>query len=351
MPFLSIIVPIYKVEEYLPKCIESIISQTFSDLEIILVDDGGADNCPDICDAYAEKDERIKVVHKKNGGLVSARKAGMKAATGKYAAFVDGDDSIARDMYEAMCQAARQADADIVIEGFEFVYPDRVELWQDKVGCGEYDKKGLMQSIYPVMMCHDNGLTRNVAPALWNKIFRRELLDSILSGMNEGIRDGEDAAVTYPCLFAAKKVVFMDAGHHYRYRINPESMSRSFDKVWYESASNYCEWMNDKFKNAESPLKESASLENFRMLYRYVNREYAFCKENKEERFHKRMKNIMENTAVGKSLRQVDLRKLRLSLFEKLQYGMLKHGRYTLCKILCWIIYVYNDIKKVNIAG
>lgn len=341
MPFLSIIVPIYKVEKYLPECIDSIISQTFSDLEIILVDDGGNDNCPDICDAYAKRDKRIKVIHKENGGLVSARKAGIKAATGKYAAFVDGDDSIANGMYETMCKAARQTGADIVAEGFEFVYPDRVELWHDNVCDGEYNKDSLIQSIYPVMMCHDNRLIRNVAPAIWNKIFRRELLGSILLGMNEKIRDGEDAAVTYPCLLAAEKVVFMTSEHHYRYRINTASMSRSFDKIWYESASAYCVWMNDKFGNADAYLKESVNLENFMMLYRYVNREYAFCKKSKKENFHKRMKKIIEETAVGKSIWKVDLRNLKLSFWDKLKYATLRHKMYTFCKVLCWIEYSY----------
>lgn len=347
MPFLSIIVPIYKVEEYLPECIESIMNQTFSDMEIILVDDGGNDNCPDICDAYAKKDKRIKVIHKENGGLVSARKAGITAATGEYVTFVDGDDSIAKEMYESMCRMIRKANADIVVGGFEFDYPDRVEYWQDKVHDGEYDKAGLIQDIYPVMMCHDNSLVRNVSPSLCNKIFRRELLYSILSEMNEGIRDGEDAAVTYPCLIEAKKVVFMTSEHHYRYRIISESMSHGFDKAWYESASSYCKWMNDKIGNADSYLKESVNLENFRMLYRYVNREYAFCKENKGELFHKRIKKIMKETTVGKSIWNVDLHNLQLSFFDKLQYEMLKHKRYTLCNIICWIRYSYER-KKVK---
>lgn len=350
MPFLSIIVPIYKVEEYLPKCIDSIIDQTFPDIEIILVDDGGYDSCPDICDEYAKRDKRIKVIHKENGGLVSARKAGIKAATGKYAAFVDGDDSIAQGMYETMCKAALQTDADIVVEGFEFVYPDRVELWHDNVCDGEYDKERLIQSIYPVMMCHDNNLTRNVAPALWNKIFKRELLGSILSGMNEGIRDGEDAAVTYPCLLAAGKVVFMTSEHHYRYRINTESMSRSFDRVWFESASAYCMWMNDKFGNADSYLKESVNLENFKMLYRYVNREYFFCKKNKEENFHKRMKKIIEETTVGKSIWKVDLQNLKLPFWDKLKYVVLRHKMYTFCKVLCWIEYSYGRMHAKSDA-
>ena len=99
---VSIIVPIYMVEKYLVRCIESIISQTYSNLEIILVDDGSLDDCPQICDEYAKKDNRIKAIHKKNGGLSSARNAGMEVVTGNYILFVDSDDYIKEDMYEIL---------------------------------------------------------------------------------------------------------------------------------------------------------------------------------------------------------------------------------------------------------
>lgn len=99
---ISIIVPIYNVELYLEKCIESIINQTYKNLEIILVDDGSTDSCGKICDEYAKKDNRIKVIHKINGGLSDARNKGMEIAKGKYIGFVDGDDYVASDMYETL---------------------------------------------------------------------------------------------------------------------------------------------------------------------------------------------------------------------------------------------------------
>ncbi len=89
---ISVIVPIYRIEKYLPECIDSLLDQSFLNFELLLVDDGSPDNCPKICDDYAEKDSRVKVIHKENGGLLSARKAGLKNAKGKYIAFVDGDD-------------------------------------------------------------------------------------------------------------------------------------------------------------------------------------------------------------------------------------------------------------------
>ena len=102
---LSIIVPVYNVGSFLPKCIDSIISQTFTDFELILVDDGSTDNSVEICDAAAKKDSRVRVIHKENGGVVSARKAGLSVAVGKYAGYVDGDDWIDKHMYEHMVNA------------------------------------------------------------------------------------------------------------------------------------------------------------------------------------------------------------------------------------------------------
>lgn len=110
---ISVIVPCYKVEGYLPKCVESIMGQTYKDLEIILVDDGSPDSCPQICDEFARKDSRIKVIHKENGGLSSARNAGLDIATGDYIAFVDSDDWLELDMYEVLVSAISETNSDI----------------------------------------------------------------------------------------------------------------------------------------------------------------------------------------------------------------------------------------------
>lgn len=117
-PKVSIIVPIYNVEKYLDRCMESLLNQTLEDIEIIMVDDGSPDNCPKMCDEYAKKDARIKVVHKKNGGLADARNAGLDVATGKYVAFVDSDDFVKTEMYEQLYDQAEKAKADTIYCGF-----------------------------------------------------------------------------------------------------------------------------------------------------------------------------------------------------------------------------------------
>ena len=346
MPYLSVIVPIYKVEQYLSECIESIMEQTFTDMEIILVDDGGQDKCPSICDAYAKKDSRIKVIHKENGGLVSARKAGLQEATGEYVAFVDGDDSIERNMYECMCASAYGMDADIVAEGFTFIYPDKTEVWKDRVPAGEYDRKALEEQIYPVMMCHENKLIRNVAPAIWSKIFKRGVITPVLSEMDERIKDGEDAAVTYPCFLRAERIIFLTDKHHYKYRINTESMSRSYDPAWYESASAYCDWMDRMIGGRGDALRESLKLEKFMMFHRYLNREYVYCRENAEEHFAAKIKTIVEETAIGKSIGQINFGVLEVSLLEKMKYELLKRKRYKWCQMICAISYICMKYKN-----
>ena len=120
MSKISVIIPVYKVEKYLDKCIQSVVNQTFTDLEIILIDDGSPDRCPEICEQWAKKDSRIVVIHKKNGGLSDARNAGLNIATGEFISFVDSDDWIAKNMYEIMLNYLKREKAGIKRPGIHY---------------------------------------------------------------------------------------------------------------------------------------------------------------------------------------------------------------------------------------
>lgn len=128
MPKISIIVPVYNVEKYLEKCVRSILAQTFTDFELILVDDGSPDSSGAMCDQFAEQDQRVKVIHKENGGLSDARNAGIEIATGEYLGFVDSDDYIADDMYELLYTNIVKEDADLSICGIYDVYEGKSQL-------------------------------------------------------------------------------------------------------------------------------------------------------------------------------------------------------------------------------
>ena len=123
-PEISIIVPVYKVEKYLNECIDSILAQTFTDFELILVDDGSPDNCPALCDAAAEKDSRVRVIHKQNGGVSTARNAGLAAAQGNWIGFVDPDDFVDKTYYEKMLRAAKQTGAELAVCNEVFMEED-----------------------------------------------------------------------------------------------------------------------------------------------------------------------------------------------------------------------------------
>ena len=134
---VSIIVPIYKVEPYLDRCVQSIVNQTYKNLEIILVDDGSPDNCPAMCDAWAEKDSRIRVIHKENGGVSSARNAGLDMATGDYITFVDADDSLDCGALESLYFLVDTYHAEVSACGFEYVRADgSVENKSQECGSG-----------------------------------------------------------------------------------------------------------------------------------------------------------------------------------------------------------------------
>jgi len=126
MPTVTVIIPVYKVERYLDACVESVVRQSYADLEILLVDDGSPDRCPALCDAWAEKDPRIKVIHRENGGLSAARNSGIDAAMGEFLLFVDSDDLLEPDAVRRAVDAQRQQDADLVIfsEGEQWTVDD-----------------------------------------------------------------------------------------------------------------------------------------------------------------------------------------------------------------------------------
>ena len=174
----SVIVPIYKVEKYLEKCITSILNQSFTDFELILVDDGSPDSCPQICDNFASKDSRVRVIHKKNGGLVSARNIGIQAAKGDYICYVDGDDWIHKDMLSEIYKASIQKySPDMIIFGIVKLFADRKEEIFTDLDDGIYKKEQLIKDIYPYMMYDSRkpfckGL---IFPAACNKIYKRNL--------------------------------------------------------------------------------------------------------------------------------------------------------------------------------
>ena len=237
MSKFSVIVPIYKVEKYVRKCIESILNQTFSDFELILVDDGSPDNCPAICDEYAMADKRIKVIHKKNGGLVSARNSGVIRATGEYICYVDGDDWIKKDLLETVYEKGiKDKNPDMIIFGAIRQFENHQIEIPSGAAEGVYNKERLNAEVYPYMM-YDNrkpfcsGL---VFPVAWNKIYRNNLLKEHYC-QEEQIKMGEDNAFIFECLYFSECVVFLNDYLYIYNQLNSNSFIHSYDPNRFEN--------------------------------------------------------------------------------------------------------------------
>ncbi len=242
---ISVIVPIYMIDRYIGLCIESILNQTYKNLEIILVDDGGKDRCPEICDLYAKKDDRIKVIHKANGGLVSARKAGLQQSNGEYISYVDGDDWIGPGFIEGLFTSAKTSDADMVCAGYTRSLFDKAETFTDTVDAGIYEGDNL-KKLWKVMLSNIPFYRPGISTFSWCKLYKREILLDVQSNVDYRISNGEDAAVTYPALLKCKKIAVIDnVAYHYRQR--EDSMLKQ--KTGYSGEAQQLKYLYDYLVN------------------------------------------------------------------------------------------------------
>ena len=222
----SVIVPIYNVEKYLRRCIDSVLAQSFGDYELILVDDGSPDNCPAICDEYAERDARIKVIHKENGGLVSARQAGIKEAVGDYVFHLDGDDALCDDALESAYSIIHEMAPDIVSFSYRRCIDGEIgDTVDDLVSEGLYTKTDIEDNIYPNLLSNEN--MKNLFYFLWGKAIKRELATKHQLNVNRAISLGEDLSCSVPCYLDAD-TVYMSRKVVYLYTIRNDSLTTNF---------------------------------------------------------------------------------------------------------------------------
>ena len=228
---LSIIIPIYNTELHLEKCINSVINQSYKSLDIILVNDGSTDNSGKICDMFAAQDERIRVYHQENRGLIQARKKGVELAQGELVTFGDSDDWREENMYESMIEVYVTEKVDLVSSGLKYDYnneKDTVYQELDLLAEGVYDRENIQKDILPIMIWNNEYGRRSITSSVCNKLFKRELLQKTICRVDDRLTFGEDAAITYLYLVKANKISIMNSSW-YHYVIRKNSMVRSVD--------------------------------------------------------------------------------------------------------------------------
>jgi len=250
---ISVIVPIYRIETYLPKCIESLLNQSFLDFELILVDDGSPDNCPSICDDYARKDRRVKVIHKENGGLLSARKAGLEAASSEYIAFVDGDDWVDKYYLDVLFKMADSNSSDLVVTGHFREFDGKIETIKPKLP-GTFGTKEILHEILPKAIYNGNFCEHGVSTYVWNKLFKKSVLKEVLFDVPNDIIMGEDAAITYAYLALCKNITVSRIPLYY-YRQRHDSIVKSIEnpKTEYYRLGLLMNFLNTKLQHILDP--------------------------------------------------------------------------------------------------
>ena len=288
-PLLSIIVPVYKVENYLQKCIDSILAQTFTDFELILVEDGSPDNCPALCDAAAAKDARVRVIHQKNGGLSAARNAGLDVARGAWIGFVDSDDYIAPEMYEALYQAVQSTGADLALCDYAEVDEAGAPCQSMHVSLSGVELTG------QELLKRASGLMVQLA---WNKLYRRAIFAQLR--YPEGKLNEDLFLIPDICLQTTKAVVVPEVLYYYLQRsgsiMGKSKTLRHYDaaeaaqRYWdclvenaaYDALANAARFTMGNVSRIYRQLppalrKEPRSREMLRMQFEVVSRTRRYC--------------------------------------------------------------------------
>lgn len=246
-PLISVIVPIYNVEKYLARCVDSIVNQTYKNLEIILVDDGSPDLCPQMCDDYAEKDSRIKAVHKKNGGLSDARNAGMAVATGEYISFIDSDDYVSDDFFECLLDVMNKENSDIAeCSVVKFYEDNRFDEFNDDLLENTYDAQDAMSALIAENPFHQH---------VWNKLYKTELVKDIPYAVG---KLNEDEFWTYQVFGRASKVAKLNKTMYYYFQRSSSIMGvgynmRRLDAL--EGKANRQKYIENNFPDLSTQAK------------------------------------------------------------------------------------------------
>lgn len=232
LPKISVVIPVYNVENYLHRCVDSVLNQTFQDFEIILINDGSKDSSGEICDEYAKQDKRIKVIHKKNARVSAARNDGIRMAKGKYLSFIDSDDWIEPEMYQEMVNKAEELNLDIIMCDYKKKSKDYEEKRTQPIRGGYYSKDDIKKELFNCLIMFDY---IEFPPTIsnWVCLFNLEFLKKHNLYYDEDIHYSEDSILGSKIMFHAKNFYYLKGCHFYNYFYNPNSTTNTYNgKKW-----------------------------------------------------------------------------------------------------------------------
>lgn len=307
---ISVIVPVYNSEKYLKRCIDSILNQTYKAIELILVDDGSPDNCGKICDEYAKKDKRVRVIHKTNAGVSAARNSGIEIALGNYATFVDSDDYIEPEMYSNMMEKVHQYNCDVVMCDCIKDFTDHSEIYTHDIRAGFYDKEQLVNEYYPHLLMMEN-VEYPATISNWLILFNRNKLGNLRYVV--GVRYSEDLLFGAQLVYNTDSFYYMKEQAYYHYYMNPTSATHKFtvDK-WNDYKTLHFE-INKYFSECES-FDFSHQIDLCLLFFVYNSVSNIFSADNLErEKKFEIVKNILGDNEVRRMFSNIKVLKLPIS--------------------------------------
>lgn len=332
-PLLSVIIPVYKVEKYLDECVASVVNQSYKNLEIILVDDGSPDNCGIMCDAWAEKDSRIKVIHKQNQGLGYARNSGIDVAAGEYMTFLDSDDYVNEMMYERLMVTAVSNNSDIAVCGYNVISSTgEVRAYSDFLQPEVFEREDII-SLSQDFIRHKGNLASHYEIAC-RAVFKRSAITARFLSEREIV--AEDYHFQIAAVLCASKVSFIpDALFNYRYNSLGLSKTFSFDK--FRKAPKLVSELNKLYKKYDMPHAGDYCM--LMMTFTTIKQIYSVISDKSER------KRLIKQMAENPVWNEIEISYSGLSLKEKLIYFSMQHRLPALLSYVMNFNYALKGLK------
>lgn len=336
--FLSVIVPVYNVEKWLERCIESILSQTYEKFELILVDDGSTDRSGIICDKYINLDKRVSVIHKKNGGLSSARNTGMKMSKGNYIVFIDSDDYIKNNLFENIIESIQKYHTDIIMFGYEMFLSKDTTL--------PSFQKGLILNPKEEAIKIDKPNVKNEFCFTWRYIFKKEFLTYNNMIFNEKLNVAEDTVFNMECIFLANSMYVINEALYIYNDVNNESIMRRKYKPNYHIDLNK-QYLEKKRILTQYGIRDKKFLDDYYYYYVYVI--IQSCIKNiclgEKEKIYVKLKDLLNSNMCRDSFNYYSLSSLYKISDNNIFYILLLACKYKMTKLVylyCRYFYVRN---------
>lgn len=331
-PKVSIIVPVYNAEEYLEQCVESILKQTYKNLDIVLVDDGSKDNSSQICDEYVKTDERVQVIHKENGGLMSAWMAGVENTIGEYLVFLDSDDWIDSVMVEELVKNSIGNVKEIICSNYIIEKKNQAIPVKQSMKPGVYDREALEKKLHPEILGNE---VRRIHCSRCMKLISKQLILENMKYGNPQITMGEDLNIMFPVILDAERIVILEEGFYYHYRLVDTSMAHKYN-------ARLAEKVRELYQTLESIIeKKATNAEQKEMLLEGLKKEYIvllfFVLKNElrgpKEQLTVRIQQILKRAKAEAGLNKVTLEvngranQLLYSIWKKPSTFRIRFGR------------------------